>query len=176
MREKKLRRSKRMPGKERCFEAENASKKAVVVKFARSYGKDAQDLLSTEYTLAPKVISHEVLPGGWHAVVMEKVDGVLPPADLDDETTKSSLQSAVDILHSNGYVHGDLRPQNILVKSDHTVCILDFDWAGKCSSAHYPCDLNTSSICGWHKDVTPGGLIEEEHDRYQLHNMLKKVI
>ena len=54
------------------------------------------------------------------------------------------------------------------MKSDHTVCILDFDWAGKCGSAHYPYDLNMSSICGWHKEVTPGGLIEKEHDLYQL--------
>ena len=61
----------------------------------------AQDLLSTN-TLAPKVILHEKLPGGWHAVIMEKVDGALPLADLDDETTKSSLKSAVDILHSSG--------------------------------------------------------------------------
>ena len=62
-------------------------------------------------TLAPKVILHVVPPGGWHAVVMEKVDGMLALADLDDET---SLKSAVDILHSSGYVHGDLCPQNIL--------------------------------------------------------------
>ena len=44
---------------------------------------------------------------------MEKVDGVLTLADLDDEPTKSFLKSAVDNLHSSGYVHGDLHPKNM---------------------------------------------------------------
>ena len=70
-------------------------------------------------------------------------------------------------MHEKGYVHGDLRPQNILV-FDKGVCILDFDWAEKCEVARYPKELNMSSECNWHCDVQPGGRITAEHDTYQL--------
>ncbi len=33
-------------------------------------------------------------------------------------------------MHQDNYVHGDLHSQNIQV-IDNSVCVLDFDWAGK---------------------------------------------
>lgn len=54
----------------------------------------------------------------------------------------------------------DLRSQNILVLTDNTICILDFDWAGKKGEVRYPQELNTS--CNWHPGVKCGGLISKD--------------
>ena len=61
-------------------------------------------------------------------------------------------------LHSNGFVHGDLRAPNILLLKDNTVRILDFDWTGCAGVAKYPDDLNTSvewlnTSVEWHEEV-----------------------
>ena len=69
-------------------------------------------------------------------------------------------------MHYEGYVHGDLRPPNIVVPTDNTIRILDIDWAGKEGDVRYPQELNTS--CNWHPGVESGGLISKEHDLYQI--------
>ena len=74
-------------------------------------------------------------------------------------------------LHSNGFVHGDLRPPNILTLEDGTVRILDFDWAGHAGVVKYPDDLNTS--VKWHEDVKCRGFIQMEHDNYQIEQIFE---
>ena len=92
----------------------------VVVKFVRtSYGKVVHEFLA-RHNLAPKLFSVSPLPGGWLAVVMEKVEGV--PISTPSSVIKESLRTAIQLMHDQGYVHGDLRPQNILVVADR-VCI-----------------------------------------------------
>ena len=137
----------------------------VVVKFSRShYGTDVHNLLA-EHGLAPQLKYTQVLPGNWHVVIMEKVTGVSLPAS---EQVNMALKDTVDKIHAQGYVHGDLRAQNILVVDD-SIRILDFDWAGKEGEVRYPQELNTS--CNWHSDVKPGGLIAKEHDVYQINTI-----
>ena len=75
---------------------------------------------------------------------------------------------AVDMMHEEKYVHGDLRPQNILVAKDDTVRKVDFDWADKEHTAKYPAEL--SMACNWY-DCEPGGLIRKTHDLYQIHSL-----
>ena len=58
--------------------------------------------------------------------------------------------------------------QIILMTECSKVCILDFDWADRVRQAHYPHDINMDERCGWHANVTPGGVIEIEHDQYQI--------
>ena len=55
---------------------------------------------------------------------------------------------------------------------DCKVCVVDFDWAGKVGEAHYPYDINTDKLCGWHANVTPSGVIEIEHDQFQIEKLL----
>ena len=43
--------------------------------------------------------------------------------------------------HQEGFVHGDLRPANIIYKGDQ-VFLIGFDWAGKAGEASYPIDLD----------------------------------
>ena len=139
--------------------------KDVVVKFCRSYyGRDVHTFLA-DLEKAPKLLQTEILPGNWRVVVMEKAEG--PQLRIPvNEQVKMDLKSTVNKMHDKGYVHGDLRPQNILVLTDNTICILDFDWAGKEGEVRYPQELNTS--CNWHHGVKCGGLISKEHDLYLI--------
>ena len=160
---------KKMMEIEWLFEADDSGQK-VVVKFVRShYGEDVHRFLAAKQ-LAPRLISCEKLLGGWYAVVMEKIEGSRLELTVD-EPVKKSLEEAVKTMHEEGYVHGDLRRQNILVV-DNTVRILDFDWAGKYPMARYPKELNMSSNCNWHSDVISGGIISGEHDLYQIKQIL----
>ena len=139
--------------------------KDVVVKFCRSYyGGDVHTFLA-DLEKAPKLLQTEILPGNWRVVVMEKAEG--PQLRIPvNEQVKMDLKTTVNKMHDKGYVHGDLRPQNILVLTDNTICILDFDWAGKEGEVRYPQELNTSSK--WHHGVKCGGLIFKEHDLYLI--------
>ena len=60
-------------------------------------------------------------------VVMELVSGCL--WDESPKKLVASLQAAVNLLHQAGFVHGDLRSNNIFVSAD-SVRIIDFEWAG----------------------------------------------
>ena len=110
------------------FDATLDGKNEVVVKFVRHhYGKDVHKCLADAH-FAPTLIECCLLPGGWYAVVMDKVNG--NPLSITNRTSeiRQSLHDAVKLMHSKNYVHGDLRPQNFLIV-DNSVRILDFDWA-----------------------------------------------
>lgn len=141
----------------------------VVVKFVRfQYGKDAHECLAQQQ-LAPKLYSCELLDGMWYAIVMEKVVGECIQSSAVSTQVKESLEKAHTVLHSNEYVHGDLRPQNILVVGD-TVLILDFDWAGVQGTARYSKELNMENA--WHQGVGCGRVILKEHDEYKVKSIL----
>ena len=52
-------------------------------------------------------------------------------ANLDDEVSKN-VKAAFAGIHSLGVIHGDIRKQNIMVKQDKSVVIIDFE-----NSVHY---------------------------------------
>jgi len=56
-------------------------------------------------------------------------------------------------LHAQGYVHGDLRPTNILINDKKEIKIIDFDWAGKKDETRYPIFMNLD--IPWHSDAKP---------------------
>ena len=151
-------------GAEWVFAAQHQSWGQVVVKFVRfHYGEEVHRLLA-ENSLAPKLFLCSQLPGGWFAIVMERVKG--SPIKLPvSQAVETSLQTVTSLLDCKDLVHGDLRPQNILVVGN-SVRVLDFDWAGKHPTAKYPKELNMT--CNWHPDVMCGGIITKEHDLYQI--------
>ena len=67
--------------------------KEVVVKFVRSpYGKSVHQELANNH-LAPELIHHQILPGGWNVVVMEMIkDGSALPNKLSIKQKESVLQ------------------------------------------------------------------------------------
>ena len=143
----------------------------VVVKFVRDhYGAEVHTSLADK-NLAPKLHLCERLVGGWYVVIMEKVAGRLLNACVCNAYIKESLNSAVQEMHKNGMVHGDLRPQNILIRDKAPPVILAFDWAGLEGTATYPAELNQT--IDWHKDVKAGSKIEKKHDQYQIKSCVR---
>ena len=75
-------------------------------------------------------------------------------------------------LHHQGFVHGDIRPQNVLVKRPVTghgalsVWLVDFDWAGEINKAKYPFLVNPDLGNGFRRPsgVKGGGVITPVHD------------
>ena len=146
------------------FEAKHEGQE-VVVKFARlNYGEEVHKYLG-EQQLAPRLISCSQLPGGWCAVIMEKIYGSMLNSPVSAEV-KTALKTAVEVMQVKNLVHGDLRPQNILVVGNK-VRLLDFDWAGNEGTARYPKALNLRTG-PWHSDVSPGGIVTKEHDLFQI--------
>ena len=52
-----------------------------------------------------------------------------------------AVKEALALFHKDGYVHGDLRETNIMVKRDRVdsegLGVIDFDWAGKENAVRY---------------------------------------
>ena len=138
---------------------------AVCVKFVpRRYGEEVHRLLA-DHNLAPKLLRVEKLPGGWIAIVMEKiVNGEMINEPVSPQV-QQSLKQVLHLMQTKEYVHGDLRPQNIIV-AENKVYIIDFDWAGKEGEATYPPTLNCDT--NWAQGVVPKGQIKKEHDEYQI--------
>ena len=75
-------------------------------------------------------------------------------------------------LHNLGYVHGDLRKENILVcKEDAKVNVvfIDWDWAGVAGEVCYPISINPAI----YRHPTAKALqpILMEHDEFMLKNI-----
>ena len=70
-------------------------------------------------------------------------------------------------LHGLGFVHGDFRPNNVLVQIENgiptQIQVVDFDLSGKRGQAKYPSYLNTEEIL-WAEGVASNGLLEPVHD------------
>ena len=89
-------------------------------------------------------------------VIMELVLEYAEYADRDKKPlpfpqptqVRTILEKAIHFLHSGGFVHGDVRDTNLLVKVDGGLGVLfvDFDWAGKAGEARYPMNVNRADI------------------------------
>lgn len=152
--------------KQMCFTAKYKGID-VFLKYSSTYGQVAHSLLA-DAGLAPRLIVCEHLAGGWYGVIMEYVQGTALPDTITD-TTRASLYKAVKLLQDNNFVHGDLRPPNLMLTGE-TVCLLDFDWAGLEGEVRYPVNVDMSHSC-WHKDVKPGGKILKAHDLHLVHSL-----
>ena len=120
----------------------------VVVKFVARYGKEVHEFLA-RHDYAPALLYYgplrDHLPGTlpapaqraasdfflgqnrMHMAVMEYIPHhPKPPQDIREQ-----VRDILALLHSNGYVFGDLRKQNILVDARGNVKFIDFDWCGR---------------------------------------------
>ncbi|PCH34147.1 hypothetical protein WOLCODRAFT_160639 [Wolfiporia cocos MD-104 SS10] len=128
----------------------------VVVKLVSgSYGEDVHLLLAQE-GLAPTLHGCIRPEGAPVAYVMEHLDGdwvclfdflkrdSSPPFH---QAIRASLQHVLDLLDEKGFVHGDLRSSNIMVRivgANPEIKVIDFDWAGKAGQVLYPAVRNES--------------------------------
>ena len=139
----------------------------VCVKFVpRRYGQEVHQFLA-DHNLAPQLLQTATLPGGWIAIVMEKIVSGQTLEKPVSPQVQQSLRRVLHVLHTKTCVHGDLRAQNIIV-AENKVYIIDFDWAGKEGEATYPPALNVTSDNDWAQGVVPKGQIKKEHDEYQI--------
>ncbi len=153
------------------FKAKSKTDGAVTVKFVQGHYGEAVHRYLAKHSLAPKLFECELLPGGWYAVVTEELVGELATIHTLNREMKKSLENAVKLMHDNDMVHGDLGAKNILVLSDDTVRILEFDWADKVGIATYPPDLHVSLQPTpelRHPEVECGGKIQKAHDRFTV--------
>jgi len=101
---------------------------------------------------------------------MEYVDGCL----WDDAAEKplAALQDAVQLLHKAGFVHGDLRSNNIMVVSS-CVRLIDFVWAGVAEQVVYPFFMNHIDL-KWPDGARDGQPISQKHDLYWLNLLINQ--
>ncbi|PCH37774.1 hypothetical protein WOLCODRAFT_161037 [Wolfiporia cocos MD-104 SS10] len=79
------------------------------------------------------------------------------------QAIRASLQGALDLLEKEGFIHGDFRSSNIMVRivgEEPEIKIIAYDWAGKASRVYYPAVRNES--IGWPGEVN--GLIQAGDD------------
>lgn len=53
------------------------------------------------------------------------------------EALSASLLDAVDALHANDVLHGDIKPGNIILRPDKSVVLIDFGTAARLTDMHY---------------------------------------
>ena len=149
----------------------------IFVKFTRCYGEDAHRAAHAR-GFAPKLRAVERFQDGWIMVVMDDVSHQyceIERRPLEKNVYKAVQQALIE-LHGEGFVHGDLREANIMVKRDgvdseglHDIIFVDFDWAGKEGCVRYPSNITLNHI--WlprPEDVERGGSIAAAHDDQML--------
>ncbi|KAH9969423.1 hypothetical protein BGW80DRAFT_1176951, partial [Lactifluus volemus] len=150
--------------------------KPVVIKFVQRYGEKAHQLLA-KVNLAPQLfyygkIGLEGDPSYGHLrmVVMEYVDGkLLIEVNPTPPGLKDKIRHALNVLHGQGYVFGDLRPQNIMMTENGGIKLIDFDWAGVDGQSTYPLMINC--CINWPAGVKARSIMETWHDVDMLGRM-----
>ncbi|PCH36995.1 hypothetical protein WOLCODRAFT_168126 [Wolfiporia cocos MD-104 SS10] len=148
----------------------------VVVKLVSGpYGEAVHRFLA-EKRFAPTLHGFVRLEGAPVAYVMDHLDGdwvclfdLLKRGSSAPfhQAIWNSLKQVRELLDEKGFVHGDLRSSNIMVRivdGKPEVKVIDFDWAGEAGKVRYPAVRNET--IGW-----PGkayGLIIAGHDRELL--------
>ena len=154
------------------------SNQPVVVKLvSRSYSQQVHEHLAAK-GLAPKLYGYAKVDGAPTAYVMEYLD----PSEwktlhrfmnasstvLSRTELRKALEGIVRALKSKNYVHGDLRPNNIMIHKDLLkqplgLMVVDYDWAGEASKVYYPAEWNPEiEDIKWPGEA--GGKIENDHD------------
>ncbi|PFH49602.1 hypothetical protein AMATHDRAFT_4757 [Amanita thiersii Skay4041] len=155
----------------RIFVAQAADRK-ICVKFTRRYSQEAHRFWA-ERKRAPDLIAVNSLPAGWIMVVMEYLEDYdywkAPPKYVWD-----GLVGLVAEFQEHGFVHGDIRGANILIGQEEgsnelVFKLIDFDWAGKVGTTHYPSRLHPAIARA--SDVVACGAIEFDHDNYMVNRL-----
>ncbi|KAF9482613.1 hypothetical protein BDN70DRAFT_801214 [Pholiota conissans] len=128
---------------------EDAASTKIVVKFVARYGKEVHELLAREghaprlryYGSVSGIPSSGVLPSPaersppglclrsdlMYMVVMDYVEA----SSKTPSNARQQISPVLTLLHSNGYVFGDLRGQNVLFDADGNIKFIDFNWCGR---------------------------------------------
>jgi len=156
---------------------DSPAEERVVVKFPETYCEAAHATLA-EHGLAPALHFCGRLKGGLWMVVMDFVEGTAGSRLATPLPHKyyEKLKKAVELLHAQNLVFGDLRGQNVIFnKATDDLKLIDFDMAGVEGEQRYPSTLNSQSHwTGWPKGMEPGMLMMKEHDLQWLELLRKE--
>ena len=124
------------------------SVQSVYVKFVDCYGDEVHRFLAGEKEkFAPELRWFGEVPGGAFMVVMDEVEGRTVQDYIDHKDSLSNedltaLDAALARLHDNHFVHGDLRPPNVVMQlnadGSKTAKLIGFDSAGRYVNAQHP--------------------------------------
>jgi serine/threonine protein kinase len=143
----------------------------IVVKFTRSYSKEAHQICFSYQQSAPEFYSCESLKGGWHMIIMEWLEGYecYNPVHYS-LSNKSLIREILENLHAHDFVHGDLRDCNILIHPhgvNPRICLIDFDWSGKENTMRYPAFMNHKEV-NWAQGASDFLPLKKKHDLHFL--------
>lgn len=143
----------------------------LIIKFTQRYCEVAHRQ-AYDLGIAPELLSVQFIHG-WYVIVMADVSSSYVPANEVDitEDLQGSIKAAVLTLHDLGFVHGDLRSPNILVRRNSavegsTILLMDFDWPGVEGETLYPRRMNKD--IPWAEGVEVTRPITKAHDMYML--------
>jgi hypothetical protein len=144
----------------------------VYVKFSRRYGEAAHRAAQVA-GLAPRLYSVERIYG-WYVIVMEDLSkdyDTLSNVSRDRlPSLRQAVEQAVNTLHASGYVHGDIRGLNILVRKLEVgserpmIVFVDWDWSGAIGQVCYPHNMNPALALKRPVSAVVGAEIEPAHD------------
>ena len=156
------------------FEGSKDGNSRVMIKFVRRYAKGLHTLLAEE-NLAPHLYGLDDVSGGWKMVVMEympperwvMLSNKMPP---ERQKYKDKIKEALELIHDNKFVHGDVRPYNILVPEGGGVDIrvVDFDDSGINEKDKYPREWNDTFRP---TDAKEGALLRKDHDWFMYQRL-----
>jgi len=137
-----------------------AARQKLCIKFTHQYGEDVHRYCATKGH-APRLHAVQRLPGGFHMVVMDDIGEeyidlhsfVENHPEIRSSSAyavlKEKIRRFLEEMHRDGWVHGDLRMTNVMVKKrgmDGSFLFIDFDWGGKNQQVFYPLFLNTTEV------------------------------
>eukprot|EP00736_Rhodelphis_marinus_P012096 Rmarinus@m.25917 len=144
-----------------------------LVKWTRYPYSEAAHTVLANCGLAPKLYHVSKVVYGWTVVVME-FDSSRRYWGPHTKHYEVLLRDAVRALHDCGFVHGDLRPENVLVnpEASNPLWVIDFEFSGRLSETpRYPPFLSNLGKLR-HAEAAPGLVITVDHDAYQLEYLL----
>lgn len=146
-----------------------------------------REALSTTELIHPNIVNiYDVGEGDHPYIVMEYVDGMdlkeyikenhpIPYNKVID--IMSQLLSGIDYAHSNGVIHRDIKPHNILIDKEGNVKITDFGIAVALSQNSI---TQTNSLLGSVQYISPeqarGNLVTKQSDIYSLGIVLYEML
>lgn len=151
----------------------------IVIKFTQRYNAKAHYLCAGK-NLAPKLFCvNNINLGGWYMIIMKYINGeTLQTANITREEYNDilkNIQEAIDTLHINDIVFGDLRSSNIMVKKVNgklQAMLIDFDWAGIHQKDRYTPKMNPE--IEWASGAEGNALMHKDHDLHWLDILKKK--
>lgn len=98
--------------------------------------------------------------------------GALPPAPL--ATILAEVCRAVEYVHARGIIHGDIKPNNILLTANHTVKLLDFGLSRERAGFTRPVTSGTLEYIA--PEILLGEVSDHRSDLYSLGVVLYQIL